>query len=74
MPSDITTTTDKGRPTAVVRWTSPAAYDDSTVTLTSNWYPGSVFPIGETTVAYTAVDAFENVAIESFKVTVKGTF
>ena len=66
--------TDAGKPTAVVWWTSPVAYDDSPVTLTSNWYPGSVFPIGETTVTYTAVDAFENVATESFRVTVRGIF
>ena len=74
VPSDITTRTDVGRPTAVVRWKSPAAHDDSSVTLTSNWDPGSVFPIGETTVTYTAVDEFENVATESFRVTVEGKF
>ena len=72
VPADITTRTDLGKPTAVVQWIPPYAYDDSPVTLTSNWYPGWSFPIGVTTVVYTAMDASGNEAKVSFTVTVKG--
>ncbi|PHP66731.1 hypothetical protein CSC94_11495, partial [Zhengella mangrovi] len=71
LPSDITQPTDAGLATAVVTWTAPTASDNAPgVTLTSTHNPGDAFPLGETTVTYTATDAAGNTATGSFKVTV----
>ncbi|PHP64769.1 hypothetical protein CSC94_22470, partial [Zhengella mangrovi] len=71
LPTDITQPTDAGLATAVVTWTEPTASDNAPgVTLTSTHNPGDAFPIGETTVTYTATDAAGNTATGSFKVTV----
>jgi gliding motility-associated-like protein len=58
--------------TAVVNWTLPTVSDncDVSVALSSNFAPGAVFALGETTVTYTATDAAGNAAICSFLVTV----
>ena len=42
------------------------------VTLTSNYQPGDVFPIGKTEVVYSAIDPSGNSATASFVVTVAG--
>ena len=69
---DITTNTDPGMKTAVVTWSVPTT-SDRLATITSSHSPGQAFPIGKTTVTYTATDAANNRATESFVVTVIGT-
>ena len=66
--------TDTGSSMAVVSWPLPTASDNSGegVTLTSDYSPGDSFPIGNTTVTYTATDAYGNVATSSFEVKVSG--
>ncbi|MFC2110852.1 HYR domain-containing protein [Bacteroidota bacterium] len=69
--SDITQSTDAGNCSALVNWTAPIIIDNCTgATLTSTHTPGSSFPIGTTTVTYTATDASSNTANCSFNVTV----
>ncbi|WP_040401629.1 HYR domain-containing protein, partial [Cecembia lonarensis] len=54
-PMDISVSNDAGSCGAVVNWTPPTATDNSgSVNLTSNFEPGSFFPVGSTTVTYTA--------------------
>ena len=70
---DKTQPTDGGVATAVVTWTPPTASDNSgLVTLTSSHNPGDTFPLGVTTVSYTAVDPDSNLMTESFTVTIEG--
>ena len=63
---------DTGQASAEVSWTPPTANGNSgvAVTLTSNYRPGDRFPIGVTTVIYTAVDIYGNTANFSFDVIV----
>ena len=71
IPADITIPADAGLCTAVVTWTSPTGADDCVFAgLSSTHAPGSVFPIGATTVTYTASDAAGNETTGSFLVTV----
>ncbi len=71
-PADITVDTDAGQCTATVNWTPPVATDDCTISiLTSTHQPGSVFPLGTTTVTYLALDESGNLAQCSFDVTVE---
>ena len=74
VPIDISVHTDTGLPTATVSWTPPTASDNSRegATLTSNYNPGAAFPIGTTTVTYTATDGAGNQATASFNVVVTG--
>lgn len=54
-------------------WTEPVAVssdNSNVITLTSNHAPGGLFPVGITTVIYTATDECGNVASCSFKVSV----
>jgi hypothetical protein len=68
-PGNINLTTTASSLTAT--WTAPTATDNcGTPTLTSNFNSGASFPIGSTTVTYTARDAANNTAICSFIVTV----
>ncbi len=56
---------------SLVNWTPPAASDNcGTVTLVGSHQPGGFFPVGNTTVTYTATDAEGNTASCSFVVTV----
>ena len=74
-PSDQSQTgnTDSGLATGTISWTAPTATDNSgTQTLTSTHNPGDSFPIGTTTVTYTATDAAGNSANCSFDVIVVG--
>ena len=61
---------------AVVTWTIPTATDNSeeAVTLTSDYSPGDVFLLGNTTVTYTATDVYGNTGSYSFNVEVTGKF
>jgi|GEM_PF-3900202 len=68
-PSDINVNTS-GSCDAVVNWTPPTATDNCSATVTSTHDPGDTFPIGTTTVTYTATDATGNVVNCSFDVTV----
>ena len=66
--------TDTNLPNATVSWTPPNASDNSgeAVTLTSDYSPGDAFPIGTTTVTYTATDAYGNTGTYTFNVVVTG--
>ena len=57
--------------TQVVTWTPPTVTDNcSVVSLSSSHNPGSSFPIGNTVVIYTAVDATGNSSTCSFNVVI----
>ena len=72
MPASITGNNSGGTCGRTVSWTPPTATDDcpGAVQLTASIPPGSVFPIGVTTVTYTATDVAGNEAKKSFTVTV----
>src|SRR5690606_28986248 len=72
-PTDITLSTDASSCDAVVTWTAPTASDNCSVSLSSSHNSGAVFPIGTTTVTYTATDGAGNTATCSFNVTVVDT-
>ncbi|XP_071792332.1 fibronectin-like [Asterias amurensis] len=56
---------------AVAKWQAPATIDNSNlVTLSSTHQSGETFPIGETTVKYTAIDRAGNTVDKSFSVRV----
>jgi hypothetical protein len=68
-PSNISLTTNTISSTAT--WTAPTATDNcGTPTLASNFFSGQNFPIGSTTITYTAHDAANNAATCNFIVTV----
>jgi hypothetical protein len=77
-PANVTVNTGLGNTTCsqVATWTPPTATDacihlaTQTVTLSSNYNPGATFPVGVTTVTYTAVDLSGNTSTCSFTVTV----
>ncbi|MFD2201457.1 HYR domain-containing protein, partial [Shivajiella indica] len=70
-PANISVSNDAGSCGAIVNWTAPTATDNSgLVNLTSNFEPGSFFPVGTTVVTYTATDAAGNTATCSFEVIV----
>ncbi|XP_072175625.1 uncharacterized protein [Diadema setosum] len=73
-PSDQSVDTDPGQATAVVNWTEPMVTDNLwSFTLTSTNSSGVSFPIGTTTVTYTAEDGSNNVNSNcSFTITVTG--
>ena len=69
-PSDIVAASTAAC-NAVVTWTQPTASDNCSVELTSTHPRGSTFPIGTTTVTYTATDPSGNKKTCSFNVTVE---
>ena len=71
--ADITanTTSSSTSCNVAVTWTPPQVSDCQLVSFTSVPASGSLFPIGKTTVVYTAKDINNNTATCSFKVTVK---
>lgn len=70
-PANITAENDPGACTASVGWTPPTASDNCPgVTLSATHNPGDTFPVGTTTVTYTATDGSGNTATCSFDVTV----
>ena len=73
-PSDISQNTDANSPTATVTWTPPTTSDNAGEgeTVTSDHSPGDTFPIGTTTVTYTATDPYGNSATTSFDVVITG--
>lgn len=74
MPSDITVSTDAGMDYATVTWAEPTANDnDGISTFGADFASGTQFPLGETTVTYTAVDHSGNIATATFTITVSDT-
>jgi predicted outer membrane repeat protein len=72
VPANLTVNTAAGVATAVVSWTAPTATDDVAVaSFTSTSAPGATFPLGTTTVTYTAVDNNGNQSTASFTITVR---
>src|SRR5690606_21142538 len=72
MPADIVQDTDAVSCDAVVTWDAPTATDNCAgLTFTSNYESGATFPLGTTTVTYTADDGRGNVVTASFDVTVE---
>jgi gliding motility-associated-like protein len=70
-PANVTQNNDAGNCSAVVNWSAPSATDNcAVVSFTSNFAPGAVFPVGTTTVSYTAVDSVGNTTVHNFTVTV----
>ncbi len=71
VPADITVQADSAEG-IVVNYTLPTALDlvDGAVGVTADKSPGSLFPVGATTVNFTAKDSRNNQATASFKVTV----
>jgi len=60
---------------SIVSWQPPAAYDNCPVvtvsqTDTTNHHSGDVFPMGTTTIEYTATDASNNIQTTQFNITV----
>jgi hypothetical protein len=74
MPSNFNVDADPANCTAVVTWTAPSANDNCEVSsLTSSHASGSAFPVGTTTVTYTATDVNGNTTTASFNVVVTDT-
>ena len=76
LPANITVNNDNGTCGAVVNWAAPISSDNCTghgIAQTSGAISGSVFPIGETSITYTATDAAGLTKIESFTITVTDT-
>lgn len=71
VPADITVQATSAQGIAV-NFTLPTAMDqvDGVVGVTADKSPGSLFPVGATTVTFTAKDSRNNQATASFKVTV----
>ncbi|HNT80480.1 MAG TPA: T9SS type A sorting domain-containing protein, partial [Bacteroidia bacterium] len=72
-PSPVVQGNDFSQCGAVVSWTPPTAVDNCVATVTSTHNPGDFFPVGTTTVTYTATDGCGNVGTCSFDVTVNDT-
>jgi hypothetical protein len=71
IPSNIQVYNDPGNCSAIVSWTSPTADDNCGISsFTTTHSPGVTFPVGITTVTYTATDIYGNSHSESFDVTV----
>jgi len=70
-PGPLIVSADGGRCDAVVSWTPPTVSDACGVAdVSASHAPGSVFPIGTTTVTYAAVDACGLTSTYAFDVTV----
>lgn len=73
-PSHINQTADAGTSSAIVTYSAPTATDNSSGTIsiarTTGLASGSAFPIGITTVTYTATDPAGNVHTQSFTITI----
>ncbi len=73
-PTNLFLTTNANLNGAVGFWTPPSAGDNCAITsITSTHQPGQIFPVGATTVVYTATDAKNNTATCAFTITVGAT-
>ena len=71
MPADISVNNDSGDCSAVVTWDAPSADDNCGIgSFTSNHDSGDSFPVGTTTVTYTATDVNGSSVTASFDITV----
>ncbi|MBW6535666.1 MAG: HYR domain-containing protein, partial [Mariniphaga sp.] len=76
MPENIIVDNDPGVCGAEVAWIAPTPADNCqghSIEQTAGLESGSVFPVGTTTITYTATDAYGNTAEASFTVTVNDT-
>lgn len=73
LPAHISVATDNGQCEAVVSWAAAVATDNCTATLSADHNSGDAFPLGTTTVLYTATDAAGNTDTASFTITVTDT-
>ena len=74
VPGDLSANNDTDNCSAVVTWTEPTADDNCGIaTLTSDHDSGDAFPVGTTTVTYTATDVNGRSVTASFDVTVSDT-
>lgn len=72
VPANITVANDAGNCDAVVNYTMATVSDNcSGATITSSHPAGSVFPVGTTTVTFTALDGAGNSSTASFDITVE---
>lgn len=72
-PANIMVNNDPGACAAVVSWVAPTASDNCAgvgIAQTAGLFSGSSFPIGTSTVEYTATDGYGNTALCSFTITV----
>ena len=70
-PADITQTADAGACSAVVSYTAPTATDNVAVaSFSGDAASGDTFPVGTTTVTYTAIDDAGNTTTSDFTVTI----
>ncbi|TNF32447.1 MAG: HYR domain-containing protein, partial [Bacteroidetes bacterium] len=69
-PADITVVPESSDCSPMVVWTEPAAADNCSATMSSNFTSGDDFPVGSTTVTYTAIDPSGNTTTCTFIVTV----
>ena len=70
-PMDSVIVPDSSDCSPQVFWTEPTATDNCTPTLTSDFAPGDNFPVGTTTVTYTATDESNNSTTCSFDITIE---
>ncbi len=71
VPANINVNNDKGVCGAKVSWTDATASDNCPgVVIASNYHSGDLFPVGTTTVTYTATDAYSHTVTSSFTITV----
>lgn len=64
---------DVGMCSAVIFWASPSVADNCGASLSSNYTNGSAFPVGTSTVVFTAIDSAGNTDTASFTITVTDT-
>ncbi|MEP7195958.1 MAG: HYR domain-containing protein [Saprospiraceae bacterium] len=74
-PTNITVNTNTLDCKATVQWQVPQLTDNcsQTINLISNYTPGTAFPVGVTTIIYTANDGCNNTIQHSFTITVINT-
>jgi len=74
MPTDMTVESSSGSCSGTTSWIDPLVSENcGSATLEVDQRPGSRFPIGSTTVSYTAIDSSGNSSTSSFTVTVLDT-
>ena len=73
-PADIIDDSDPGLCGAIITWAVPFNIDNCAVqSITANFNPGDLIPVGTTTVTYVATDASGNTANCSFNITITDT-
>ncbi len=71
IPTNISISNEIGLCNAVVNWSEPVATDNCDIqSFTSDYNSGTAFPVGTTTVTYTATDIHGNTQTASFEVEV----